>query len=233
MMEERVSDEPRTAATGAPGRPLLEAVLVFAAFYLATFLPMDAAVAGESLSRPSYHLFILLELVPKALLLLYLMARSEGLAEFGVLRPRPVDLLRAAMTALGAGALVLAAGAAAKALGADNPLLEAAAGGDASPVLLPFIAMTGLSVGYSEELFFRVYLMRRLGQAGLAPPWAALASALAFGSAHGLQGPLGIAMGSLLGLWFAYRWARGRNLHDVALGHAIYDIAVMCAVLFG
>ena len=68
-----------------------------------------------------------------------------------------------------------------------------------------------MSTGYCEELFFRSYLLRRLGQVGLPPKWAAIGLGLIFGLGHGYQGPVGLVSASLLGLFFAWRWLDGEE----------------------
>jgi len=219
---------------GAPDRPLLEAGLLLAAFYLASYLPSDPGAAGAALGDPSFQLLLLAGLLPKAALTLYMMARAEGLAAFGVRAPRLADLPRGFVAAAGAFAAALLPALALSALGYRNPLLAGIGAPTAPPLLLlPLVAATALAVGYSEELFFRAYLVRRLSQAGLSLPWAALASCVVFASAHGLQGLPGLALALLLGLWFTWRWLSGRNLHEIALGHALYDFGVMAAALYG
>jgi membrane protease YdiL (CAAX protease family) len=221
---------------GSPARPLFEAGLVFAAFYLGSWLPSDPSMVGTALARPLYHLAMLAEILPKALLLLYLMHRSEGLAAFpGIERPRWADVSRAFMLALGALLIVSAFsfGLSTFLPGYRNPLLGATrAGASPSPLLIPFVLLTALAVGYAEELYFRVYLLRRLRQAGLSLGWAATGTAILFASGHGLQGWLGVVLGLALGAWFVLRRVRGASLHELAWGHAIYDAAVMLTALY-
>lgn len=214
-------------------KPLLEALLLFAALYLVAFLPANPSAAGRSLGKPGFHLLLIVDLVPKALLVLYLMGRSDGLSAFGLALPRLADLPRGAATAAGALVVVALPSIALSALGAQNPLLSSAS----APVvaawkLVPLVLVSSLAVGYCEELFFRVYLIRRLEQSGLPRLWALAAASLVFGGAHGLQGVLGLCLGTILGLWFGWRWLQGRNYHAIALGHAIYDAAVILISLY-
>lgn len=217
---------------GAPDKPLLEAALMFSAFYLFSYLPTDPAAAGGALADPRYFGLIVLELAPKSLVLLYVMARADGLAAFGIARPRLASLGRGMITALGAICAAAFPALVFERLGWTNPLLESVGGG-ASILILPLVIAASLAIGYAEELFFRVYLVKRLGQAGLPSLWAALASTLVFGSAHGLQGLPGLIVASGIGGWLAWRWLKGRDLHEIALAHAMYDAAVMAAALFG
>jgi len=218
-------------SAGAPDKPLLEALLVFAAFYVFSYVPSDPSIAGGALGQSGYYGLVLLELVPKALVLLYLMARSDGLAAFRVLRLIPADLYKGAWAAICAGAAATLPALGFSLLGWSNPLLESVGEG-ASPLLAPLILAASLAIGYGEELFFRVFLIKRLEQAGLPILWAALASTLAFGSAHGMQGLPGLIVASCLGAWFAWRWIKGASLHEIALGHALYDAAVMSIALY-
>jgi membrane protease YdiL (CAAX protease family) len=232
----RPDEAARRGAGGSPVRPLAEAFLVFAAFWLGAWLPADPSAVGAALVKPLYHLALAVDILPKALLLLYLMHRLDSLASFGgVDRPRFADLSRAMTTAVGA---ILVVGSAAALIslvqpGIKNPLLSSAGRPSASPfALVPAVLLSSLAVGYAEELYFRVYLYRRLQQAGLTTFWAAAGTALLFASGHGLQGGLGIVLGLLIGSWFIWRRLRGANLHELALGHAIYDAVVMLASLY-
>jgi membrane protease YdiL (CAAX protease family) len=99
-------------------------------------------------------------------------------------------------------------------------------------MLAPLVLASSVAVGYCEELFFRSYLMRRLGQAGLPLLWSAVVSSLVFGAGHGYQGVIGIVSGSLLGLYFAWRWIDGGNIHEIGLGHGLYDAVVTAIAIY-
>ncbi|MDP3176413.1 MAG: type II CAAX endopeptidase family protein, partial [Spirochaetaceae bacterium] len=213
-------------------RPVFELVLFFAAFYLVAYLPADPSLAGAALGTASFHLQNLVLLVPRAAFLIYFMARTDGRAAFGLGVPAWGDLPRAAAWAL--GALVVALASSVALGGQGNAFLEAAGAPSSPPlVLIPLVLASALAVGYGEELFFRCYAITRLEQAGLAGPWAAIASSLVFGSAHGIQGIRGLVIATILGLWFSWRWLVDRSLHQIALGHAIYDAVVMLAAIYG
>ena len=83
-----------------------------------------------------------------------------------------------------------------------------------------------------RQFFFRSYLLGRLGQAGLLPGWAVLASSLLFGAGHAYQGAVGVVSGSILGLYFAWRWRSSRNIHEIAIGHGLFDAAVFAVLLY-
>jgi membrane protease YdiL (CAAX protease family) len=231
----REDEPPAPASAERPKRPLLEAGLVFAAFWLSAWLPGDPRVLGSSLSLPSYHLSLLLLLLPKTLLLLYLMQLQEGLAAFGGMgRPALRDGRRALVTAaLAFAAALLPAALTTLLTKGGNPLLEATTRPlDPAWLLVPAVLLSCAAVGYAEELFFRVFLLRRLGQAGLPTAWAGLASVLLFASAHGLQGGLGMAAAALIGGCLVLRRLSGSSLHELAWAHGLYDAAVILISLY-
>ncbi len=159
--------------------------------------------------------------------------RRRWLRAFGLRRPRLKDALRGLACSLGAACVILVPGLLFSAFGIENAFLaQAKSGPRASAALLPLFLATSMTTGYCEELFFRSYLLRRLGQAGFRPIWAAIASALLFGLGHGYQGLVGLVSGSLLGLYFAWRWYESKNLHEIAIGHGLFDAAVFAIALY-
>lgn len=220
--------------TGAPLNPLLEAGIVLSAFYLPAYLPLQSAFSLESMAKSGYHLGILATDLPRIALLLYLMTIRDGLGNFGLDRKLKLrDLGLALFTAAGALIMIFILSTLFSFIGASNPLISSAKGlKPPSYFLAPLVFLSSLAVGYSEELAFRVYLDRRLRQAGLPPLWAGIAGSLLFGAGHGYEGIVGLASATLLGFFFWWRWKDGRNLHEIALGHGIYDAAISAIALW-
>jgi len=216
---------------GRPERPLLEACILFIAFYLASY--GFAAAPGPAASSPEYHLSVLALNIPRGILVLYLMAVSDGLRLFKISGPRRIDAARGFLCALGAFAAILGPGFLFSAFGIENPLFaQAKVPPRLGVALIPFFFLSSLATGYCEELFFRSYLIRRLEQGGLPPLWAALASSLLFGSGHSYQGIVGLVSGSLLGLYFSWRWLKSGNIHEIAIGHGLFDVAAFAILIY-
>jgi membrane protease YdiL (CAAX protease family) len=87
-----------------------------------------------------------------------------------------------------------------------------------------------LGTGYSEELFFRFFAVGALGKAGFPQSVAYLLSSLIFALAHLGQGVYGAVMAGIFALVFSFCRIRGAKLHALALGHAVYDLAVFIAL---
>ena len=91
---------PFGAPRGEPGKPLVEAFILFIAFYLSSYV--SSAAPGMAVSRLEYHLMVVAVNLPRALLVLYVMATGEGLRLFGLGRFRWMDIARGFLAAAGA-----------------------------------------------------------------------------------------------------------------------------------
>jgi membrane protease YdiL (CAAX protease family) len=96
---------------------------------------------------------------------------------------------------------------------------------------IPLAVGGSLATGYREEIFFRAYLLTRLGQAGLAP-WAAVTTTtVLFALGHLYEGPLGVATALGTGVWFCVVFLRTRRLHVVAIAHGLWNAAALALTL--
>jgi membrane protease YdiL (CAAX protease family) len=224
----------------AQRRNLLELLLIFAAFHLPGILWSGSAPREDPRELAAYMVQFLTVALPQLALfayLLHLRAVADGAgstwADFGVTRPRPADLLWALLVALGIllllgliGLVIVSLPAGARGLfqsGFRWRLTDAR--------LLPLALLFSLVTGYREELFYRAYLLTRLGQAGLPSVLAAAASSLLFAAGHAYQGPTGFIVALLMGVYFALLFLRLRNLHRLAWAHALYNAAVLLSTL--
>jgi membrane protease YdiL (CAAX protease family) len=91
---------------------------------------------------------------------------------------------------------------------------------------IALMAAACLGTGYSEELFFRFFAVGALSKAGFPRSAAYLLSGLIFALAHLGQGVYGAVMAGIFALVFSSYRIRGARLHALALGHAVYDLAV-------
>jgi membrane protease YdiL (CAAX protease family) len=227
---DRVEKRPYLSPRGRPERPLVEVFVVIAALYFTAYLPADASKLSGIISRPVFYLYSLAETVPGILLLLYLMASTDGLGAFKVAPPKAASFLRAAGLTAIALVLVAALSAVFKCFGIVNPLTQSVE--SAALAMLPLIILSSAATGYAEELCFRAYLLRRFEQTGLGTRWSIVLSTLVFASAHGAQGAAGPIIAAILGLLFAVRFSRAGDLNEIAAAHAAYNAIVFVIVLY-
>jgi membrane protease YdiL (CAAX protease family) len=210
--------------------PLLAALVVYAVAWCDLFLPQPRL----SLFGAGWFALSAAKGTLRCGFLLLVMARWQGIKNFALGAksplPRAADLANALLVAATAAAAALAIALFALLLGAANPLfMSASAPLDGRAAAL--LALSSLATGYSEELYFRYFAIAALKRSGFGPKAAALVSALLFGVSHASQGAFGIVAASLLALAFSFHAARGRGIHALALGHALYDFALLAAIL--
>ena len=199
-----------------------------------TWLPTCSCGPSQiSLSSTRYHLAVLAVNLPKAAFLLYIIAVSDGLGPFGLGGLRPKDVVRGLLCALGAATVIIVPGLLFSAFGIENSfLVQARSGPRASASLIPLFLASSMSTGYCEELFFRSYLLRRLGQVGLPPKWAAIVSALIFGLGHGYQGPVGLFRPVSSAYSSPGAGSTRRTSTRSPFGHGLFDAAVFAIALY-
>mgnify|MGYP006289997209 CR=1 FL=1 len=198
-------------------------LILLAIFLLPALYTSPGQVDPNLFAQPGAHLGILIQNVPRLLLLLYLMELDGGewIGRFGL----SIDIKRLLPASLGVAFILFALGAgtnwASHALGvAGEPPFELS-----SPPLSAYIlsGFSFLSVGYMEELFFRSYAITRLRQLGLSDRASILVGALLFSAGHLYQGAEGLLFALLAALALGFLFDRYRRAHPLALGHAVYN----------
>ncbi len=211
----------------------LEMALLFAAFFLTAFLGQgtepwepgrDSHFADISRIAASY----LMIGIPQILLILYIIGiQGNGtLADFGVVPLRLRDPLL--ILAVLAGALAIAAPA--------FLLPEVLPGGGLrwrleNASALPSAFALCLVSGYREELFFRAYLLTRLGQIGIPAGFAVAGASLLFSLGHLYEGPIAVAVTAVQGVYLSLIFMRRKNLHVISIAHGAYNFILLCISL--
>ena len=144
--------------------------------------------------------------------------------------PKARDMADGILIAAAAGLFALGFALLALLAGAGNPLLYPFSGLKITTTTFPLMIASSLAIGYSEELFFRFFAPKALERAGASPQAAILGAALLFGASHGSQGIFGMIGAAILALLFSFFRTRGKGLHALALGHALYDFVILLAV---
>ena len=215
-------------------RPLLEAALLYLAFFLPGMIgPQATPASGAALT--GYMLRFLWIAVPQILLMIYIITLSADppMPELGLTPLTVRDLLLALLFYGGLLALlaVLSLAAAALPRGGERFLEKGFRWSLDSALQVPLAALFCLATGYREELYFRAYLLTRLTRSGLAPLPAVGLSALLFASGHLYQGVAGLVVALAQGVYFSLLFLRWRSLHALALAHALYNLTVLVLTL--
>jgi membrane protease YdiL (CAAX protease family) len=213
------------------GREILEAALLFAVFFLPGYINQPASFNPARFSSLTFHLNYLLQTLPRIGLILYLLyrTRSDPAGRYGLRSPSLAVLPSALLTFTGALAISMFMSLAALQSGLPGPFADSPASAPQAlpPLSYPLLLITCLTIGYYEELFFRAYLLGEFAVHRAARIPAAIAAALLFAAGHGYQGIVGFAGTFLIGIFLAHRFYRNRSLHEIAIGHGLYNFAAI------
>jgi membrane protease YdiL (CAAX protease family) len=174
--------------------------------------------------------------VPQILVLLYIIfLQHEPLERYGVKRPGRATFGWMGVSLAAALAVMIAVMSIYSLLpqAVRDNLLKEQPIAVSSYAELPLTALFCLAVGYREELFFRAYLMTRLGELGIKPVWTILGTSVIFGMAHFNQGLLGVLTTGGIGLIFAAVFNARKDLHTVAGAHALYNFTLFLFSFMG
>ena len=207
-----------------------EILLLFSAFFLPGMLFGGPGADPLAFEHLEHHLLVLLVALPQIGLIIYLVRLQPQLepARYGIAPIRAHDPLWAlAATLLILLLLALLAVPLSFLPGTEQALSEGIRWQFRRWEYLPLVVLTSIAVGYREELFFRGYLIGRLQDAGLPPSAALGASTVLFGLGHVYQGVAGVLVTTVVGGVLGVLFIRSRNLHLVALTHALYNVFVL------
>ena len=87
-----------------------------------------------------------------------------------------------------------------------------------NPRLIPLVLASCILTGYSEEIFFRAYLVKILKISGLKTFPAAAVSAVLFGSGHFYEGLYAFAATAVIGGFLSFVFAKTKSIHTISVG---------------
>ena len=205
-------------------------IVLFLVIFLPGYIFQSGETASQSLSDPISLMMNMVVGAPHILLLLYIMLsqRPSSLEQYGLKKLRALDILW--ILGILAGILLISGPVA---------LVDSALSGrswgfagsirlntdQVSTVLL--LALLCVITGYREELFFRSYLYAELVEVGWRSHTAIAASALLFSIGHLYEGIASFLGTAAIGVFLGWCFLRLRNIHLLAIAHAIYNFLVI------
>ncbi|MBN2655851.1 MAG: CPBP family intramembrane metalloprotease [Spirochaetales bacterium] len=207
---------------------LIEAGLLFSLFYLPGYLFSAGPPEPSAFDSLTYNFQIWVFLTPQILTVLYLIHRDENLGyrDFGIVRPGkkdiPFALFALAGTAGLAAALQLSISVFTGQSAGEEPLRQLTDRAMIFPVLI-----SSILTGYSEELFFRSYLFKRLEILDKSLLPRMLPVNLIFAAGHLYEGIPGGINAFILGFYFSFLLVKKKNIHIPALIHGFYNFSAL------
>ena len=214
-----------------------EPLLLFLVFFLPGFLSQTGSIDPEIFNSLFFNLYYMVTVLPQILLLLYLIDRKGkgSFKRYGITRLRGNDLLRAFLYFAIVMVIMVAIGIMISFFSemADYDYLASLPGWKIKDLrILPILILTCLTTGYSEELFFRSYLLTEFVTRKEDKIPVSTGISLLFATGHIYQGPGGFLSTFAIGLFFSHVFLKNKRIHSIAIGHSLYNFAVLLLSLF-
>lgn len=219
----------------------IEPILLFLAFFLPGFIFQNQQIDGEIFNSPMFNLYYLVSVIPQILLLLYIirLKGKESFDRYGILKLTAKDIGSGFLYALGVIAILSTTmlvftviaelafhNSAAKAL----PIVDWQI---TNLTVIPLVFLTTITIGYSEELFFRSYLLTEfINSDGTNKTAVIVAVSLLFAAGHIYQGAGGFISTFIIGVFFSLIFLKKRRIHSIAVGHGLYNFFVLIISIF-
>jgi membrane protease YdiL (CAAX protease family) len=79
---------------------------------------------------------------------------------------------------------------------------------------------------YTEESFFRFYLLSRKDEFKMSAAQALMFSVLLFSICHIYEGPWGFLNAALSGTFLCFIFLRYKSIHGISIAHGLYNIVI-------
>ena len=214
----------------------LEPVLLFCVFFLPGYLSQSSGINSDIFNSLSFNILYVITILPQILLLLYIINLDKNVkfTDFGIIKFRAIDIPKALLTLLGIflcliPVFILLIGI--SIFSETLPINNIAWKLD-SLWITPLVLVTCILIGYSEELFFRSYLITRFTNSGIKKSAAVCVSVFLFSIGHIYQGIPGFIGTAVIGLFLSYVFLIYRNIHIIAIAHGLYNFSILFLTFF-
>ncbi|MBN1647360.1 MAG: CPBP family intramembrane metalloprotease [Spirochaetales bacterium] len=216
---------------------LFEPILLLCLFYLPGLLQQGSFSDFSILNHINYQLLYSASVIPQIILTLYIMKyspvnsallpdRSCWAGYYGLRKPSGRSIIYIPLLLIGVWIYVLAASALLSHTGILKENESARWVMNSRPAIILF-AFTSQLTGWSEELFFRGFLLRRAIMNSRDTIPVLVIVTLLFGVLHIYQGLGGFVVTGGIGFIFALYYLKTGDLATAAITHGLYNFTVM------
>jgi len=214
----------------------IEPILLFMVFFLPGFLHQNVGTNPDIFNSLSFNFFYLITVLPQIFLLLYMIGKkgNNAFTRYGITALTGKDIRRGIFYFV--EVLILMTGVGIAFYFASNifglKMSSIPRWTIENPQILPIVFITCLTTGYSEELFFRSYLLTEFISVNKDRVPVALAASLLFASGHLYEGIGGFISTFIIGIFFSLLFIKNKRLHPLAIGHSLYNFSVLLMSIF-
>jgi membrane protease YdiL (CAAX protease family) len=151
------------------------------------------------------------------------------LGELGIVRPKRGFIFRTTCVTLGICAIYFVLAVVLSFLPAElrNRISEGYQWKLMDVGRMPLIVLLCITVGYREEFLFRAYFLAFFTRIGSPLPVTLFLSAFIFGLLHSYEGIIAMIFAGCAGLFFSWMFVKHRDLHEIAIAHALFNTGLV------
>ena len=211
-----------------------EPIILFMIFFLPGFISQNKLMDGSAFNSLWFNLMYLITVIPQMMLILYLIGKKESSKKhlYGLDKFKKEDLWHSLIYFIGIFAIVIITGLFAylitslisgstQSIPENLPLWKFD-----NKILTPLIFLTCMATGYSEELFFRSYLLTEFNIPG-KQIYTITGISIIFGLGHIYEGLGGFLGTFAIGIFLSVMFVKNRRLHSIAIAHGLYNFTVL------
>ncbi|MEA1911613.1 MAG: type II CAAX endopeptidase family protein [Spirochaetota bacterium] len=207
-----------------------EPIILFMIFFLPGFLSQSQVIDGTVFNSAWFNMIYLITVIPQILLVLYLIEKKSPakIDLYGIVKFNYKDMLYSLLYFAGIMIIVFGTGIIAFLISSlgfgtvqEMPLWQFD-----NKSLIPLIFLTCMATGYSEELFFRSYLLSEFHLPG-KEKYIIAGTSFLFALGHIYQGFAGFLGTFAIGIFLASIFIKKRRLHSIAIAHGLYNFTVL------
>jgi len=215
-----------------------EPLLLFSVFFLPGYLSQGMQEFQPDIFENTwFNLFYIITTLPQVVLTLYIIMLKPGrkLSDFDIYGFKLSDLPKSLLALAGIFVCIIPVGLISILIvpEIDNPVVYGAGWQFSRPSLIPLVLISCIATGYSEEIFFRAYLVKILEKSGVRLIPAAAVSAVLFGSGHIYEGFYAFAATATIGIFLSFVFNKTKSIHTISIAHGLYNFSVLMISMMG
>jgi len=203
----------------------IESIILYIVLFFQRSVVSTTAVTGEnpSFSITAELVRILIYSIPSLALIWYLLLKAKPLKDWEI-APGKKDLFCCLITL----PVLLTTGLAIAFISSymSSPSGQVLPQSPSTPAGWIVLAFSLIITAYTEESFFRFYLLSRKDEFKINASQASIVSVLSFSICHIYEGPWGFLNAALSGAFLCFIFLRYNSIHGISIAHGFYNIAV-------
>ena len=221
----------------ADKRILFEPAMLLCLFYLPLMIQQSPTTDFSAFNNPDFHILYYIKILPQIVLTLYLMKYSSvnielipnpaSWSDFYGLR-KPALSIFFIIPALTIGLWIINIIGSFVSRFIVNPDLDIIPRWEVNSIsAMIMFFFTSQVTGWSEEMFFRGFLLRRILVLSENPLGPIIFTSLIFAAGHLYQGAAGFIVTFGIGLALSYYYYKRNDLAAISIAHGLYNFSIM------